>query len=317
MSIMHKLFKKSRSITLDMGKILVETINQWIDDKAFKLSAAVSFYCLFSLFPVLIIIITVLGKIYGEKAVRGELVNAIGNIVGQRGAQTIQTLLGNVSSQGQEGLAIVFGAIFIVISSIVVFVELKESLNVIWGVEPKPGQSIKNLLRDRLLAFAMVLCSGLLFLFFLIWDSLLNALDSMLKAHIPQLLPLIQWLNSIFLFIFLTVVFVLIFRILPDVKIKWRYLWIGALTTSFLFFIGRRLIGLYLRHSDWVSIYGAAASLVVLLLWIYYSALIFFFGSELTQVIRQHYSREPLEVSPNAVLITKTTKMLKTKTPKK
>ena len=157
----------------------------------------------------------------------------------------------------------------------------------------------------------------LLFLFFLIWDSLLDALDSVLKVHIPQLLPLIQWLSSVSLIIFTTVVFVLIFRVLPDVKINWRYLWIGAITTSSLFFIGRRLIGLYLRHSDWVSIYGAAASLVVLLLWIYYSALIFFFGAELTQVIRQHYCREPLKVSPNAVPITKTSKMLKTKAPKK
>jgi membrane protein len=222
-----------------------------------------------------------------------------------------------VSSQGQEGFAIVFSSLFIIISSVVVIVELKESLNVIWGVEPKPGQPIKNLIRDRILAFAMVLGSGLLFLLFLMFDSLLKALGQVLKLRLLKLLPLLQWLNFLPLFIFTTLVFVLILRILPDVRVKWRYLWIGALTTSVLFFIGRHIIGLYLGHSNWVSIYDAAGSLVVLLLWIYYSALIFFFGAELTQVIRHRYCIEPLHISPNAVPVIKTSKMLALKIQKK
>ena len=311
--ISHKLIKRIKVLVGDILKILGEIFTQWIDDKAFKMSAAVSFYCLFSLFPILIIIITVLGKIYGEKAIRGELVDGIKNIVGQSGAETIQTLLGNVASQRQEGFAIILASLFIVISSLAIFVELKESLNVIWGVEPKPGQPIKNLILDRLLAFIMVIGSALLFLLGLIFDSLLKALNPMMKLYTPQLLPILHRLNFLPLFIITTVAFVLIFRILPDVRVKWRYLWTGAVATSVLFFIGRHVIGIYLGHSNWVSIYGAAGSLVALLLWVYYSALIFFFGAELTQVIRHHFNKEPLNISSRAVDVLKTTKMLSMK----
>ena len=313
----HKLVKKAKDLAHLIAKILGETFNQWIDDKAFKMSAAVSFYCLFSLFPVLIITITILGKLYGEKAVRGELVDAIKDIVGQSGAETIQTLLGNVATQGQEGLAIVFGSVFILISSLVVFIELKESLNIIWGVEPKPGQPIKNLIRDRILAFVMVLGSALLFFLGLVYDSVLKALDQVLKPYTLKLLPILKWLNFLPIFVIATVVFALTFRFLPDVKVKWRYLCVGALATTVLFFIGRHLIGLYLGQSNWISVYGAAGSLVALLLWIYYSALIFFFGAELTQVIRHHFCKQPLIVSPNAVLVVKTSKMLARRIKKK
>lgn len=301
---------RCKAMVHDIAAIVKETINQWIDDKAFKMSAAVSFYSLFSLFPVLLITVTVVGKIYGRKALRGEIVDAIKDIVGQRGAETIQSLLGNMTGQKVAGLAIVFSVLFIIISSVVVFVELKESLNVIWGVELKPGQPIKNLLRDRILAFAMVLGCGLLFLLSLVFDSSLKALGQVLKPYIPQVIPMLQWLNQLPLFIFTTLVLVLIFRVLPDVKVGWRYLFSGALVTSVLFFIGRHFIGLYMGHSGWASIYGAAGSLVALLLWIYYSALIFYFGAELTQVVRNYYNKTPLKISTHAVAVVKTTKMV-------
>jgi len=310
-------FNWLKRLIVNVGLIIKETFIQYIDDKAFKMAAAISFYTLFSLSPFLIITISIVGKIYGPKATTGELLGNLTNLIGAEGAQVIQSLIANISGHHQDFWATAISIFVLLFSSVIVFVELKESLNMIWGVELIPGRPYKNLLLDRALALVMVLGAGLLFFASLLFNSLLQALSEILGNHIPQLVPMLKWINRVPLLFFSTLAFVLIFRFLPDVKVKWRFLWVGAIVTSLLFFAGRSLIGLYLGNISWTSIFGAASSLVALLLWIYYSALIFFFGAELTQVMRNHYSQSSVSVSERAVAITKTSKLIARKVKEK
>ncbi len=267
-------------------EFLLDVINKFIDDKCPKLGAALSFYTIFSLAPLLIIAISVAGLIFGEKAASGQIVNEIKDMVGSESAVLIQNALKKVSLSSANIIAITMSLITMIIGSTVVFVELQDSLDMIWKVKPKPGQNfIKSLLKDRIKSFGVVIGTGFLLLVSLIISSLISALSSYINkvlVTIPVFL-----LDSIDIVISILIIFILfgmIFKGLPDVELEWRHVWFGSLVTSVLFVLGKYLIGLYIGQSTLGSTYGAASSLVILLLWVYYSAQILFIGAEFTQV---------------------------------
>ncbi len=267
-------------------EFLVDVINKFIDDKCPKLGAALSFYTIFSLAPLLIIAISVAGLIFGEKAASGQIVGEIKDMVGNESAVLIQNALRKVSFSSANIIAIIMSLVTMIIGSTVVFVELQDSLDMIWKVKPKPGGNfLKSLLKDRIKSFVIVIGTGFLLLVSLMVSSVISALSSFINEKLISLPVLL--LDSVDIIISLAIIFVLfgmIFKGLPDVELEWRHVWIGSIVTAVLFVMGKYLIGLYIGQSTLGSTYGAASSLVILLLWVYYSAQILFIGAEFTQV---------------------------------
>jgi membrane protein len=271
------------------------------------MAAALAYYTVFSLAPLLIIVIAIAGAIFGEQAAKGELVAQIQGVVGREGAQLIQTAIENASqldpSQGPIPTLINIGVLLFGAS--VVFAQLQNSLNRIWEVEAKPGNGIKRVLRKRLLTFSMVLVIAFLLLVSLVISTMLVILGNYLRDLVPGFTYLWQILNFFISFSLVTLLFAMIFKILPDAKIAWRDVWMGAAITAVLFDIGKFLLGFYLGKTSLASAYGAAGSLVIILTWVFYSAQILFLGAEFTQVYVRHYSRE-IVPDEHAVRVPKT-----------
>jgi membrane protein len=271
-------------------KFIYKVFDEWIDDKAPKLGASLSFYTMFSIAPLLIIIISIAGLLFGAEAARNEIIGQIEGLIGRQGAEVVQTALKNSSNPITGVIAIIVSFLTLIFSATAAFIDLQESLNMIWKVKPKPGRNfIKAFLKDRMQSFALVVATGFLLLVSLLVSAGLNAFNKYFSKtflDIPSLI--LELINDIISLAVIYILFALIFMILPDVRLKIRDVWIGALFTSFLFVLGKFLIGLYLGTSSFSSTYGAAGSLVILLLWVYYSAQILFLGAEFTQV----YTRE-------------------------
>jgi membrane protein len=269
---------------------LKAVFEKWVADKAPKLAASLAFYTIFSLSPLLIIIISIGGLLFGADAARGELVTEIEGLVGREGAEVVQTALKN-SADTQTGiLSILISIVTLIIGSTIVFIELQDSLDMIWKVKPKPGRGlIKGLVKDRLQSFALVVASGFLLLVSLIINASINALSTYLQDKVDLPFDLMQIINLILSLAILFVLFGLIYKVLPDVHINWGDVWVGALVTAGLFTLGKYLISLYLGTNTLGSTYGAAGSLVIFLLWVYYSSMILFLGAEFTQVYANKY----------------------------
>lgn len=260
------------------------------DDKAPKLGASLAFYTIFSLSPLLIIVISIAGLLFGEDAAKGEIVGEIKDLIGNDGAQVVQTALKNTNNTETGIISLIISFITLVIGSTVVFIELQDSLNMIWKVKPKPGRNfIKGLLTDRFQSFALVVASGFLLLVSLIASAGITALSNFLQGKINLPFDLMQIINLVLSIVILFVMFGLIFKVLPDALISWKDVWIGSLVTAGLFSLGKYFIGLYLGSNTLGSTYGAAGSLVVLLLWVYYSSQILFLGAEFTQVYANRF----------------------------
>ena len=272
-------------------KFLISVFDKWSMDKAPKLGAALSFYTIFSLAPLLVIIISVAGLIFGEDAARGEIVQQIEGLIGREGATIVQTALKNTSNSESGIIAILISLITSIIGSTIVFVELQDSLDLIWRVKPKPGRSlIHGLIRDRLLSFTVVIGSGFLLFVSLIISAVISSLNHFINENLI-VIPfwMLEQINNLISFGIVYVLFAMIYKILPDVHNSWSDVWIGSLITSVLFVLGKYLIGIYIGTSTLSSTYGAAGSLVVLLLWVYYSAQIIFLGAEFTAVYAEKY----------------------------
>ncbi len=276
-------------IKLNFKKIwefIKEVFEKWIDDKAPKLGAALSFYTIFSQAPLLIIVISVAGFIFGPDAARGELVGQIKDMVGTEGAEVVQTTLKNTNNPEAGTIAIIISFVTLFIGSTALFVELQESLDIIWRVKPKPGRNIfKGLLKDRVQSFALVITTGFLLLVSLLVSAGLSALSNFVNEKflvVPVII--LDIANLLISLIVIFLLFAMIFKILPDVNISWKDVWVGALVTGVLFVLGKYLIGIYIGSSSLSSTYGAAGSLVIFLLWIYYSAQILFLGVEFTYI---------------------------------
>jgi membrane protein len=277
----------------NIGELLKATAYKAIDDRIPRLGAAVAFYTVLSLAPLLVIATAIAGLLYGENAARGKIVEDLTNYVGKQGAEAIQTMLANARTPSSGIIATAVGVATLLFAATGVFSEIHDAMNKIWDVQLKPGNSILAYVKDRALAFLMVLGIAFLLLLSLVVSTALSAIDKFFAGSItfPGSAQALSFAVSFFV---ITLLFAMMFRVLPDVKIGWGDVWLGAVITSLLFTIGNLLIGLYLGRTSVGSTYGAAGSLVVLLIWVYYSAQIFFFGVELTRVYADTHGRRIL-----------------------
>ncbi|BAY82923.1 putative ribonuclease BN [Calothrix parasitica NIES-267] len=270
-------------------RLLKETFKEWNEDKASRLAAALSYYTIFSLAPLLIITIAIAGAVFGDDAARGEVVRQIQGLVGKDGAEVIQTALQNAQRPDTRNIASIISIGVLLFGASNVFAQIQDALNTIWEVKPKPGRSFIQVLRKRFLSFAMVGGVGFLLLVSLIVNAGLAAMVN----YFTNLIPGIDWIwqiaNFAISFAVITVLFAIIYKFMPDVEIAWSDVWVGSAITSLLFVIGKSLLGLYLGNGSFGSAYGAAGSLVVVLAWINYAAQIIFFGAEFTQVYASKY----------------------------
>jgi membrane protein len=273
--------------------LLKETVIEWDRDNVGRSAAALAFYMVFSLAPSLVIIVAVAGAFAGSLAARNELLHQIRVIVGPRAAEFLETL-SEVASQDSAATPTIIGLTLALFGATAVFVELQSSLNHIWQVEPKPGRFFHRLLYTRLLSFLMVLGVGLLLLTSLGAGALLGAVQTIVGNLLPVPALLAEATSLLVTFVLMVVLFAAIYKVLPDVRISWKDVWIGATITALLMALGRYLITLYLANSSLRSVYGAAGSLVMFLLWVYYSAQIFLFGAEFTQVYARRYGSKIL-----------------------
>lgn len=261
------------------------TLLEWNADNAAHLSAALAYYTFFSLAPILIIATAMAGAIFGQEAARGELVHQIALYIGYDTALLIQTILSNTTSATTPNVvATIGGVVFLLYGASGVFSELKNSLNLIWDAVPLGGGAWRALIINRLFALAMVLGCGFLLLLSLVLTTLLTVTANWIGYWWPGMGAVTQLATFFIAFLLTVLVFGLIYQFLPDVTIAWRDVWSGAVATALLFSVGRYLISLYLSYSNIDTTYGAAGSLAILLLWIYYSAQVFFLGAEFTQV---------------------------------
>ena len=279
--------------------LIKETFSNWSDDRASRLAAALAYYTVFSLPPLLILVIAIAGTFLGEEAARGEVVAQLQSLIGSEGAKAIEAVITGASNAGTgSGLsASIISVIILLFGATAVVTQLQDALNTIWKVAPKPGNMIKIFIFQRLLSFGMIL--GIVFM--LLASLTMSAALGILSKYLGGLFPGLEFIWALIDFVLslsvISTLFALMFKYLPDVKIKWNDVIIGALITAFLFNVGKYLIGLYLAKSAFNSTYGAAGSLVVLLAWIYYSAQILFLGAEFTQVYARRFGSriEPKE----------------------
>lgn len=286
--------------------LLRETFQAWQTDKVPLWAAALAYYTAFSLAPLLVIAIAIAGAVFGQEAARGEVVGQIQGLVGKQGAEAIQAMLQNTQQPGSGGLlATVVGVGALLLGASGVFGQLQDAMNAIWGVEPKPGRGVRFLLQNRFMSFAMVLVIGFLLLVSLVLSAALAALSAFLGNLFPDLTIISRLLNFFISLGVMITLFALIYKVIPDVKVPWRYLWTGAIFTAFLFNVGKFLIGVYLGSGSVSSTYSAAASLGIILLWVYYSAQILLFGAEFTKVYAQRYGPHRIQPVKDAVFVEK------------
>ncbi len=275
----------------DTWSIIKQSFSDFIDNKVFKLSAALAFYTIFSLPAMLIIIISVSDIFYGRAAIEGTLYHQIANFVGSEAAIQIQETIRSAALSKSSSFAAVVGGITLLFGATSVFGEIQDSINLIWKLKAKPrkGRGFLKLLINRLLSFSIVVSLGFLLLVSLIINGAMDALLNHLVKLFPQLTVILVYsLNLVLTFAIISVLFALIFKVLPDARIQWRHVRAGAITTALLFMVGKFLIGYYLGHSKMSSSYGTAGSVIVMLLWVYYSAMILYFGAVFTHVYAAH-----------------------------
>ena len=279
--------------------LLRTTASEWSEDKVPRLGAALAFYSVLSIAPLFLIAIAVAALVFGEEAASGKLVEQIQNLVGKEGAEAIQAMLKSADKPGAGTFAALVGSVALLFAASGVFGQLQDAMNTIWEVQPKPGRGVGGFIKDRFLSFSMVLGTGFLLLTSLILSASVAAAVSLVSRLSPGLKPLLAFGDTFVSAVVVILLFALIFKLLPDAKIAWHDVWVGAGLTTALFLVGKALIGAYLGRSSYGSAYGAAGSLVVLLVWIYYSSQILFFGAEFTQVYANRYGSQ-IRPSSNA-----------------
>lgn len=265
-------------------RVFRQSLQAWWDDNALRLGASLSFYTLFAIAPVLLVAIAIAGLVFGPEAVRGELVGQMDDLVGRDGAQAVEALLDGASKRQSGIFATVVGGITFLLAATGAFLELQAALNAIWRVAPNPSVNLRAYATDRLRSFGIVVAIGFLLLVSLVISAALAAAHGWLDRRAPGWPVLLQALNVAVSFFVTTALFALLFRFLPDVKLKWRDVATGSIVTAVLFTVGKHLIGLYLGQSTTASSYGAAGSVILLLLWVYYSSQILLFGAEFTRI---------------------------------
>lgn len=288
---------KTKGLFSKTWYLLKNSISEFNDDNAIKLSASLSYYTIFAIPPLMIIIITLCGFIFGKDAVTGELYGQINELVGNDAAIQIQNAIKNVELSDSNAFAAVFGGIMLLIGASGVFAEIQSSINFIWGLKAKPDKGLKKFIQNRLMSFSMIVSVGFLLLVSLLVNSVMDLLSAKLKSYFQEgTIYIFYVLNMLLVFVIITLLFTIIFRTLPDGKIRWKDAFIGSSFTAVLFMIGKFAIGLYLGNSTVASVYGAAGSIIIILVWVYYSAIILYFGAEFTKVYAKAFGGS---ISPN------------------
>jgi len=270
-------------------KIVKQSFADFFSERVMKLSAALSYYTLFSLPGLLIIILWISDIFYGKAAVEGSVYGQIADFVGRDAALQIQETIRNATLSSDNKIATIVGLITLIIGATSVFGEIQDSINLIWRLKAKPRKGWLKLVVNRLLSFSIIITLGFLLLVSLIINGILDAFISRLTVAFPEAQVIALYIANVVLgFVITSFLFGLIFKVLPDAKIKWHNVRIGAFTTALLFMLGKFLIGYYLGHNRMTSAYGAAGSVIVILLWVYYSAIILYFGAVFTRVYAIH-----------------------------
>ena len=277
-----------------LGIVLRQAVAGWWNDNVPHLGAALSYYTLFALAPILIVAISIAGLAFGAEAVRGEIVGQIDGLVGHDGARAVQAMLEGASRPSSSIPATIIGLITFFLGATGAFLELQTALNTIWRVKPKVSRSwFGALVRQRLISFGLVVGVGFLLLTSLLVSAGLSALDRYMGNAYPAAAVLWQAVNVVVSLGVITLLFAMVYKVLPDVKLGWSDVWVGGLVTAGMFTAGKSLIGLYLGTSGVASTYGAAGSVVVLLVWVYYSAQIVLLGAEFTREYVKHFGGRP------------------------
>lgn len=280
--------------------VLKETFAEWSEDNASRLAASLAFYTLLSLAPLVVLAVAVAGWFYGEEAARGQIAGELGNLVGPQGAEGIQAVVENARAPETGLISSLFGIAVLLFGASGVFIELRTAINEIWDVETKKSAGIRGLVMERLFSFSLVLGVAFLLLVSTVLSAMLSAFGKMGEESLPGGEVLWQVINFSISFVVIAGVFAMMFKYLPDTKVSFRDVRFGACVTALLFVIGKSLIGLYLGRSSVASAYGAAGSVVVLVVWVYYSAQILFMGAELTQVWAKRYGEPSRAQAPSA-----------------
>ena len=273
-----------------MFSLLKQTASEWMEDDAPSLGAALAYYTVFSLAPLMTIAIAIAGFFFGKEAAQGQIFDELRGLLGKEGGKAVEEMVQSAGAQPTAGIvATIISVIILLFGASGVFGQLQASLNKMWGVKPKPGRGVLGMIKDRLLSFGFTLVVGFLLLVSLMLTAGVALMANWLGGLMPGSETLAQILNLGLSLVMITLLFAMIFKFLPDAKIAWRDVWIGAFLTALLFTIGKFALGIYLGKSGVASSYGAAGSLIVLLLWVYYSSQILFFGAEFTQVYANRF----------------------------
>jgi membrane protein len=264
--------------------LLKQTVAKWSEINAPRLGASLAYYTLLSIAPLLVVCIGIAGLMFGPKAAQDQIAYQIQNVVGSKGSEAIQSLLQNADKPAQGIIATAVGFITLLFGASGVFGELRDSLNAVWGAKSSSGAGIFGMIKYRFFSFAMVLGIGFLLLVSLVLSAVIAAAGKFFQSHLPVPEIVLHLGSTVVTFLMVTVLFMLLYKVVPDVYIEWRDVVIGAAVTSLLFSIGKFLIGLYLGKASVGSAYGAAGSIIVFMVWVYYSAQIFFLGAEFTHV---------------------------------
>lgn len=278
-----------RSFFKGIWELLKVSVSAWTSDKAPSRGAALSYYTIFAMPPLFMIAIFMASLVFDPSSVRTQIFSEVGGLIGKRSAQAIETAMTAQYETNKGMLATSIAVVTLIVTATGLFIELQDALNSIWGVEPKPGHGLMVFVRMRLLSFAMVVGIGFLLLVSLLVSTALAAVSKYLNLLMPGIGIVSVIISGAVSFAVITVLFAMIFKVLPDVKIAWRDVWVGAVVTSLLFTAGKFLLGWYLGRSTTITAYGAAGSVVLVLLWVYYSAQIMFFGAEITKVYANRF----------------------------
>jgi membrane protein len=273
------------------------------EDKIPRLAASLSYYTLLSLSPLLVLAVAAAGLLFGEEAARGQIAHQLQQVFGPEAGDAIQAMLAHAKQPGSGVLGTVIGVIVLLFGASGVFGELQDSLNTIWEVAPRPGRGVLGIVKDRFFSFTMVLGVAFLLLVSLVVSAALAALGQWFSSSVAGVEWLWQGVNFVVSLAMITLLFALVFKVVPDVKIRWRDVWLGASVTAVLFSLGKFLIGLYVGKAGVASPYGAAGSLVVIVVWVFYSAHILFIGAEFTQVVARALG-SPVEPKRGAIPVT-------------
>jgi membrane protein len=268
-----------------IGSVLFKSVQRFYGDEAFQLAAALAYYSLLSMAPLLLIAVGVAGVFFADGRVHTELIEQMRALVGDAGAQLAQTVIAHTGSQGRSAWSLFVGGLLMFVGAATVFAQLQHALNRVWRVEAEPGNAMASFVKQRLLSFALVLAIGFLLMVSLVISAVLGALHAYLDERLASAALFWRGLDLAVSFGLSCVLIALMFKYLPDRDIEWRDTWLGALITSVLFIVGKHAIGLYLGQTSIASSFGAAGSVVVFMIWVYYAALILLFGAEITQAV--------------------------------